>query len=213
MRRLRALAIGLLASTCVLSLAHASKHESDKLATIRVQDLHYGDVLWRLYAGKSDFETLTALEAYQHWQRMPHHADDAALLAGSLYLSLGMHNEAGHRFEALLTNKVPVGVRNRAWFYLAKVWYARGYYDRSLDALHRITGKLLGELESERQNLTVNVLMRQGRFDEAVAQLASWHGTPDWMAYAQLNLGVALVRQNRMTEADKVLAAVGTLNV
>jgi len=51
-----------------------------------------------------------------------------------------------------------------AWFYLAKVWYARGYYDRTLDALHRISGKLLGELESERQNLTVNALMRQGRF-------------------------------------------------
>jgi len=33
------------------------------------------------------------------------------------------------------------------------------------------------------------------------------------MAYAQLNLGVALVRQNRMDEADRVLAAVGTLDV
>jgi hypothetical protein len=124
-----------------------------------------------------------------------------------------MHNEAGRRFEALLTTKVPAGVRNRAWFYLAKVWYARGYYDRTLDALHRISGKLLGELESERQNLTVNALMRQGRFDEAEAQLANWHGSPYWMAYAQLNLGVALVRQNRMDEADRVLAAVGTLDV
>jgi hypothetical protein len=213
MRRLRALALGLLAGTCVLSVAHAAKPPSDRLAPIHVQDLYYGDVLWRLFAGKPDIETLTALEAYQYWHLMPHHADDAALLAGSLYLSLGMHNEAGRRFEALLTDKVPAGVRNRAWFYLAKVWYARGYYDRSLDALHRITGKLLGELESERQNLTVNVLMRQGRFDEAVAQLASWHGTPDWMAYAQLNLGVALIRQNRMADADKVLSAVGTLDV
>jgi hypothetical protein len=213
MRRLRALAFGLLAGTCVLPPTYAAKPESNKLATIRVQDLHYGDVLWRLYAGKSDFDTLTALEAYQHWNRMPHHADDAALLAGSLYLSLGMHNEAGRRFEALLTTKVPAGVRNRAWFYLAQVWYARGYYDRTLDALHRISGKLLGELESERQNLTVNALMRQGRFDEAEAQLANWHGSPYWMAYAQLNLGVALVRQNRMDEADRVLAAVGTLDV
>jgi hypothetical protein len=213
MRLLRIFAFGLLAGGALLPPAYAAKHESDKLATIRVQDLHYGDVLWRLYAGKSDFETLTALEAYQHWGRMPHHSDDAALLAGSLYLSLGMHNEAGRRFEALLTPKVPTGVRNRAWFYLAKVWYARGYYDRSLDALHRINGTLIGDLESERQNLTVNALMRLGRFDEAEAQLNLWHGSRYWMAYAQMNLGVALVRQNRMDQADRVLSAVGTLDV
>jgi len=53
MRRLRALAFGLLAGTCVLPPTYAAKPESNKLATIRVQDLHYGDVLWRLYAGKS----------------------------------------------------------------------------------------------------------------------------------------------------------------
>ena len=60
MRRLRALGLALLASTCVLPLAHAAKPPSDKLAPIHVQDLYYGDVLWRLFAGKSDFETLTA---------------------------------------------------------------------------------------------------------------------------------------------------------
>jgi len=39
---------------CSLHLRAAAdlcpKPESNKLATIRVQDLHYGDVLWRLYA-------------------------------------------------------------------------------------------------------------------------------------------------------------------
>ena len=95
-----------------------------------MQDLHYGDVLFHFYAGDT-FEALTRLEAYQHWQRMPHHDQDADLLAGGLYLSLGMHNEAGKRFETLLTNQVPAAVRNEAWFYLAKIWYARGYFDRS----------------------------------------------------------------------------------
>ena len=73
---------------------------------------------------------------------MPHHVHDADLLAGGLYLQLGMHNEAGERFERLLTADVPVGVRNRAWFYLAKIWYERGYYDRAEQALGHIQGTL-----------------------------------------------------------------------
>jgi len=184
----------------------------DALPAIRVQDLHYGDVLFQFYKG-DDFEALTRLEAYEHWNRLPNHRHDAALLAGGLYLSLGMHNEAGKRFETLLTDDVPVGVRNRAWFYLAKVWYTRAYYDRSEQALGRITGVLPAALEAERQHLLVNVLMRQNRFDEAAAKLASWQGPPDWMAYARFNLGVALARQNRMSDADPVLTSVGTLNV
>ncbi len=65
-----------------------------------------------------DFEALTRLLAYEHWGRMPHHEEDAQLLAAGLYLQLGMHNEAGERFARLLTNDVPTGVRNRAWLYL-----------------------------------------------------------------------------------------------
>jgi lipopolysaccharide biosynthesis regulator YciM len=210
MRRLEALILLLLGGVLAGPVAWAAhKADPDNLPKERVQDLHYGDVLFHFYAG-DDFEALTRLEAYQHWQRMPHNEQDAALLAGGLYLSLGMHNEAGRRFASLLTDKIPPAIRNRAWLYLAKVWYARGYYDRSEQSLASISGELAPELEAERQHLLVNVLMRQERFDEAAARLAHWQGPPDWMAFARFNLGVALVRQNRLAEADPVLTAVGT---
>ena len=215
MRRLPALILLLLCGAPALlapSPAWAKQRRAAaSLPSQSVQDLHYGDVLFHFFAGE-DFEALTRLEAYQHWQRMPHHEQDAALLAGGLYLSLGMHNEAGKRFETLLTDKVPAAVRNRAWFYLAKVWYARGYYDRSEQSLGHISGELAPDLEAERQHLLVNVLMRQNRFDEAAARLAHWQGPPDWMAFARFNLGVALVRQNRLADADPVLTAVGTMD-
>ena len=125
-----ALALALSAALVWPSAQAARKSDPNKLPSIHVQDLHYGEVLFQFYAGQ-EFQALTELEAFSQWQRMPHHAADADLLAGGLYLSLGMHNEAGRRFERLLTNDVPVGVRDRAWFYLAKIWYERGYYDRS----------------------------------------------------------------------------------
>ncbi len=210
MRRLEALFLLLLGGALAGPVAWAAhKSNPDNLPKQRVQDLHYGDVLFHFYAG-DDFEALTRLEAYEHWQRMPHNEQDAAMLAGGLYLSLGMHNEAGKRFASLLTDKVPAVIRNRAWLYLAKVWFARGYYDRSEQSLGNISGELAPDLEAERQHLLVNVLMRQERFEEAAARLAHWQGPPDWMAFARFNLGVALVRQNRLAEADPVLTAVGT---
>jgi len=190
----------------------ARKADPDKLPSIRVQDLHYGDVLFHFWADEdSGLEALTRLEAYNHWQRMPHHAIDAQLLAAGLYLQLTMHNEAGERFQTLLGDNIPAAVRNKAWFYLGKIWYERGYYDRSEQALNRIQGALAPQLEAERMHLLVNVLMREGRYDDAIARLKSWQGPADWMAYARFNLGVALVRAGRLPEADPILTAVGTL--
>ena len=210
-RRSVGLAIALLAAG-MPDVWAAHKSDPDKLPSIRVQDLHYGDVLFHYWADEdSGLKALTRLEAYNYWRRMPHHAIDAQLLAAGLYLQLGMHNEAGARFETLLGDNIPPRVRNKAWFYLGKIWYERGYFDRSEQALNRIQGELPPQLEAERMHLLVNVLMREQRYDDAIARLKSWQGPADWMAYARFNLGVALVRAGRLPEADPILTAVGTL--
>jgi len=210
-RRFLGLAMTLLAAGPPAAWA-AHRTDPDKLPSIRVQDLHYGDVLFHYWADDdAGLAALTRLEAYNHWQRMPHHAVDSQLLAAGLYLQLNMHNEAGARFETLLGDNIPVGVRNRAWFYLGKIWYERGYFERSEQALNRIQGTLAPQLEAERIHLLVNVLMREQRYDEAIARLNGWQGPLDWMVYARFNLGVALVRAGRLPEADPILTNVGTL--
>ena len=107
---------------------------------------------------------------------------------------------------------MPQGVRNRAWFYLGQIWYARGYLDKAVDALRQVQGKLPEQQEAQKVHLLANALLRQGHFDEAIALLKAFNGPPDWLAFAQFNLGVALVRQQRMAEADTNLTAVGTLS-
>jgi hypothetical protein len=199
-----------LAITAASGPATARRHDPEKLPVTRIRDLHYGDVLFYVYQD-DDFEAITRLTAYQHWNLIPHHEEEGQLLLGGLYLSLGMHNEAGERFQTLLTKDVPTGVRNRAWFYLAQVWYARGYLDKAEDALRKIQGKLSPELEAQKSHLFANVLMHQGKFDEAIRVLVLWKGAPSWSAYARFNLGVALVRSKRLADADPFLTAVGTM--
>src|SRR6266852_1232365 len=154
MRRLSLLiaSLSLAISVAASAPAAARRHDPEKLPVTRIRDLHYGDVLFYLYQD-DDFEAITRLTAYQHWNLIPHHEDEGQLLLGGLYLSLGMHNEAGERFQTLLTQDVPTGVRNRAWFYLAQIWYARGYLDKSAEALQKINGRMSAELEAQREHL------------------------------------------------------------
>jgi lipopolysaccharide biosynthesis regulator YciM len=208
MRLLRQFSCVLLAA--LAGVAQGAQHDPGKLAPTRVQDLQYGDVLFHYYQ-QDDFEALTRLLAYEHWKQLPHHELDSQLLLGGLYLSLGIYNEAGERFTKLLTPDVPQGVRNRAWFYLGQIWYARGYLDKAVDALRQVQGQLPAQQEAQKTHLLANALLRQGKYDEAIALLKAFNGPPDWLAFAQFNLGVALVRQQRMPEADASLTAVGTL--
>jgi hypothetical protein len=196
-----------------LALGGATASAADapqSLAKTRIQDLHYGDVLFQYFIGE-DFEALTRLEAYRHWNLMPHHVAEADLLAGGLFLELGIHNEAGRRFETLLGANVPATVRDRAWFHLGRVWYARGYYDRAVQSLSRIESRFGPETEAEKLHLLANALIHLQRYDDAVRTLDGYRGSAEWVTYAQFNLGVALVRANRLDDARRFLTAAGTL--
>src|SRR5215472_15792636 len=210
---MRALLLAALVALAAAGAVEARRQDPEKLSEGHIRDLHFGYVLFLYFQQNdaSDFEALTRVLAYQHWGRMPHHAEDADLIAGSLYLQEGMHNEAGEIFQRLLTNNVSSGVRNRAWLYLAQVWYARGYYDKAEGALRKVNGRMSPDYEAQKELLFANVLMHQGKYDEAIQLLSGWRGGPTWSAYARFNLGVALVRANRLADADPFLSGVGTM--
>jgi len=191
------------------------KEEKTLIGTPQVvQDLHWGDVLFYFYQGDY-MQALTRLGAAQDFNRVTHHTVEAELLKGGLYLSLGEHEEAGRIFRSLLNDNVPLDVRNRAWFYLAKVWYQREYLQQSADALASIHGALPGDLEPERHLLEAQVMMYLDHYDEAIKALERWQpvgdGSDAWSAYARFNIGVALVRKDRLEEAAKLLDAVGQI--
>ena len=190
--------------------AKNQKPDPDGLPPHDVKDLHYGDVLFYFYQDDY-FDSITRLLAAQQLERLPHTEGEAELLLGGLYLSLGEHVEAGKIFEALLAGKVSEAVRNKAWFYLGKVWYQRGYLDESEHALRQVSDKIQPRISAERYMLLAQLKLREGKYDEAIAALQSWHGAPDWTAYAQFNLGVALVRKDRLPEAIYYLDRVGRI--
>jgi tetratricopeptide (TPR) repeat protein len=211
--RLRPLVLGglLLTLPFAPSMGKNVKPDPDGLPPHDVKDLHYGDVLF--YFFQDDFfDSITRLLAAQQLDRLPNTQGEAELLLGGLYLSLGEHVEAGNIFEKLLNANATEAVRNKAWFYLGKVWYQRGYLQESEHALRQVSDKIQPRISAERYMLLAQLMLRENRYDDAIAALSAWHGPPDWTAYAQFNLGVALVRKGRLPDAIPHLDQVGRMD-
>ena len=127
-----------------------------------VQSPHYGDSLFHFFQGRY-FTAVTGLMVSQHFARVAPHDDEAEVLRGGLFLSYGLHREAGDVFARLIERGATPPVRDRAWFYLAKIRYQRGLLAEAEDALGRIEQRLPGELEEDRVLLQANVQMARGR--------------------------------------------------
>jgi tetratricopeptide (TPR) repeat protein len=204
------LSVLLLGVPCAPAWDENVKPDPDGLPPQDVKDLSYGDVLFYYYQDDY-FDAITRLLAARQEGRLPNTQGEAELLLGGLYLSLGEHVEAGNIFEKLLNANTSEAVRNKAWFYMGKVWYQRGYLGESEHALRQVSDQIQPRINAERYMLLAQLMLRQERYDDAIAALSAWHGPPDWTAYAQFNLGVALVRKGRLPEAIAHLDEVGRM--
>ena len=182
----------------------------DARDTIVVEDLHYGEVLFHFY--KEDYFTaIVHLLASQSQSNLNNHIDESELLLGGMYLSYGHHLEAARIFERLLADNVNPDIRDRTWFFLAKIWKQRGYLEQSQQALDRIEGKLPGNLQREAKMLQAQILIETSDYERAVTLLQDWKGKTEWASYAKFNLGVALVRSGRFDAAENILEDLGEM--
>lgn len=192
-------------------LSPAMSQAADDPEPIVVKDAHYGEILFYFYQ-EDYFPAIVRTLAAQSQSNLENHVDESELLLGGMYLSYGHHLEAARIFERLLANNVNPAVRDRTWFFLAKIWKQRGYLDQSQEALDRIEGELPKNLEREAMMLRAQLLIDKGDYDQAIALLANWKGKTEWASYAKFNLGVALVRSGRVEEAQTILDDLGELN-
>ncbi len=188
--------------------AFAGKDEPEPIV---VKEAHYGEVLFYFYQ-EDYFPAIVRLLAAQEQGRLVQHAAQADLLKGGLYLSYGHHLEAADIFERLLADNVNPEIRDRTWFFLAKIWRQRGYLDKAQQALDNIGDDLPEDVRREATMLQAQLLIDGGKYDQAIALLQDWKGKTEWSRYAQFNLGVALVRSGRMDEAGKILAELGDID-
>lgn len=197
MRRLLA---GTFASLAIVASA-AAKAPPDAHP---LQDLYYGDVLFHYFQG-DEFDALARLLVARAEGRPQASDAEGELLMAGLLLSFDQAGDALASFERVLQTETRPDVRNPIWLTLARTLHQRGADAEALAAIARIDAPLRGDLEADRQMLTAEMLIDAGRFDEAAKLLRDWRGSRDWMSYARYNLGVALIRANRIDEGAEQL--------
>ena len=200
---------GLVLSAAVLCLGAGHGHaRSDIDKPKNVRDPHFGEVLFDFYQQKY-FSALTHLLVAEQLERVSHHSDDAELLRAGMYLSYGMHAQAAQIFQRLIDSGASPQVRDRAWFFLAKIRHQRGYTVEAVDALAQVKDTLPADLEEERKVLLAYLLMAQEKYPEAIAVLKNLRGFTGTAAYGRYNLGVALIASGNKQAGIDLLGEVG----
>ena len=189
-------------------VAHAAAEDGEPIV---VKDPQFGEVLFHFYQ-EDYFPAIVRLLAAKQQGQLTDHVEEAELLLGGMYLSYGHHLEAAEIFERLLAEKADPEIRDRTWFFLAKIWYQRGYLDRAQKALSFVEGELPDNLRREALMLDAQILIDAGQYDAAIAKLQNWKGRTEWASYAKFNVGVALVRSGRVEEAAELLNDLGEMN-
>ncbi|MCB1842409.1 MAG: hypothetical protein KDI09_05555, partial [Halioglobus sp.] len=144
-----------------------------------IKDPYYGEVLFDFYQ-EDYFPAIVKLLAAQKESRLPNHDAEAELLLGGLYLSYGQHRRAADIFQRLLASGADASVRDRTWFFLARIWHQRGYNDEAQSALNKVQGDLPGAMEAERRMLLAQVLIDKGEHRQAIDLLDRWRDRTEW---------------------------------
>jgi hypothetical protein len=198
----------LVAVLCACAMLGAGAYGARRNDSQQVKDPHYGEVLFYFYQ-QQYFSAITNLLTAQQFQRINHHRDEAELLLGGMYLSYGLHIQAGEIFQRLIDTGAPPEIRDRAWFYLAKIRYQRGYLDEANEAVSHIRDALPGELEEERQLLQAQLLMERKDYRQASEVLSRMRGQSAWAQYGRYNLGVALIKAGDSAAGTALLEEIG----
>ncbi len=173
-----------------------------------VLDPYYGDTLFQFFQDHY-FTAATELMVSQHFDRVSHHAQEAEVLRGGILLSYGLHREAGAIFERLIQLGASPATQDRAWFFLAKIRYQRGYLVEAQDAINRIGTALAADLQEERNLLQANIFMARDDFASAANLLKTLDTKTPGARFVQFNLGVALIRSGDTATGTAVLDSLG----
>lgn len=177
---------------------------------IVVEEPHFGEVLFYFYQ-EDYFPAIVRLLAAQKQEQVVDHVEEADLLLGGLYLSYGHHLRAAEIFEELLADNVDSDIRDRTWFFLAKIWQQRGYLAEAAAALEKIERPLPKSMQAERQMMAAQLMIDSGQYDRAITMLSDWKDKTEWSSYAQFNLAVAMVRGGQVNNGAAILDDLGRM--
>ncbi|HTF98614.1 MAG TPA: hypothetical protein VL995_20905 [Cellvibrio sp.] len=187
----------------------ASSARAEIVNNFSTQDLEYGVVLFD-YFQQDYFSALIEQEYAQAIGNPIAQSAEGQVMKGGMMLSYGMGDDAKKIFDDLLEQSAPVTVKNRAWFYLAKLFYSKSDLVNARDALARVSGELPKDLYTDYHYL-VTLLSQSGiRLTEEDQKLKHVTKENPYYPYLLFNLAILQLKNSQLDDAVKNLEKVTT---
>lgn len=171
------------------------------------QELEYGVILFD-YFQRDYFSALIEHEYAQAINNDLAKNSSGQVLKGGMMLSYGMADESKKIFDQLLDTNSSEEVRNRAWFYLAKLLYSKSDFNNAKKSLEKIKGKIPDDLHMDYHYLAT-LLGKSGEHLVGVENaIKSGEKGNSYLPYLMFNLAIIQLKDKQLDAAVKNLEKV-----
>lgn len=190
---------------CASGTSHAVSTSSDNINSR--EDLEYGAVLFEYYQ-QDYFNGLIEQEFVASQNNSRALNQEGQLLKGGMALSYGMPDTADALFQQLLSEDTDDLVRNRAWYYLGKLYQQRSQPEKAYDALEKIQGAISADLHLDYHYLATLVSNDGQHLDKVSQDIDNIPTTTPQYPYLVFNLGVSYLKGGDQSSAVSNLETV-----
>ncbi|MBJ6801587.1 tetratricopeptide repeat protein [Geomonas propionica] len=219
MSRLILILVCLMCASVALAAGTPGEKGADSRPAGGLKDVYFGEALYHAYQGEW-FEAVARLdtELGQHRRvdepaldALYPHLNQAEFDVGDFELGYRMHLRAGRAIRAVIEGKVDEPQRNAASYRLARLYFQKDQPREALQAVERIHGKVPERIRDDVEFLRAQVLMANGRFEDASRVLKDLQGAKSLEGFAGYNLGIALMQQGKEQDGRQYLDRAGQL--
>jgi len=202
-----------------LLIFSASSAPAGPSAPKALKDLYFGEALYCAFQGDW-FDAIARLdtELLQHYgvdeperDSLYYHINQAEFDVGDFELAYRMHQRAGRAIKAVIEGNVEEPVRNEAIFRLARLYFQKDQPQNALQAVEQIKGSVPENIHDDLAFLRAQILMANGRFDDAARVLAGLQGAKSLEGFTTYNLGIALLKSGKERDGREYLDRTGRI--
>jgi len=166
-----------------------------------VRDLKFGTILFDYYQ-QNYFNSLIGYEVAKARDELKHQKNEARLLQGGMTLSYGLPQQAEDIFLDLLKQQVSEPDRNKAWFYLAKLYYQKGETDKATETLALVKGEIPQEIKREFNYLATLINIHNDHLDIAEQAISASAKGSVYEPYLMFNLAASQLSRGLTSDSE-----------
>ncbi|NVJ60208.1 MAG: hypothetical protein HWE27_07460 [Gammaproteobacteria bacterium] len=163
-------------------------------------ELEWGNVLFEYYQ-KDYFEALIEYEYAKTINNDTAKSDYGQMLQGGMLLSYGQAKQSQEIFDRVLARSADPLVRNRAWYYLANLYYHKSEPEKAHQSLAKISGPVPSDLFPEFYHLTSLINSDVENLAQAENILSQVPEDSKHYPYVLFNVAIGQLRSNELKKS------------